>query len=95
VDPNAAIREEYTSFRIKTKDKQILVGLITERTAEQIALVDSAQKKTIIPKSQIEDERALQVSIMPEELLSGLSDQDLRDLFKYLSSDGPLRASAP
>ncbi len=29
-------------------------------------------------------------SLMPEGLLSGLSDQQVRDLFKYLSSEKPV-----
>ena len=69
---------------MKTKDKQSFVGLITERNAGQITLVDSSQQKTVIPKTQIVDERALSISIMPEEMLSGLSDAQLRDLFAYL-----------
>jgi putative heme-binding domain-containing protein len=89
VDPNAYIREEFTSFRVKTKDNQTLVGLITERNADQITLVDSSQQKSVIAKTQIKDERAIPISIMPEALLDALSHQQLRDLFSYLAADKP------
>jgi hypothetical protein len=37
----------------------------------------------------VADERALTVSLMPEGLLAGLTDQEVRDLFKYLSAEAP------
>lgn len=93
VDPSAYIREEYTAFRVRTKGGQTLIGLITERGANQITLEDAAQQKTIIPKDQIAEERALPTSLMPEGLLDGMSDQQVRDLFKYLSSPNPLNSA--
>lgn len=89
VDPSAYIREEYTAFAVRTKSGQTLIGLITERGANQITIEDASQQKTVIPKDQILQERALPTSLMPEGLLDGLSDQQVRDLFKYLSSPSP------
>jgi putative membrane-bound dehydrogenase-like protein len=89
VDPSAYIREEYTAFRVRTKGGETLIGLITDRGPNQITLEDAAQQKTIVPKDQILEERALPTSLMPEGLLEGLSDQQVRDLFKYLASDKP------
>jgi putative membrane-bound dehydrogenase-like protein len=86
IDPSAYVREEYTNFRIKTIDGQTLFGLISERAADHLTLTDSSLEKTIVPKSKIKDERALTTSIMPEDLLTSLKDQDLRDLFAYLSA---------
>jgi putative membrane-bound dehydrogenase-like protein len=86
IDPSAYVREEFTHFRIKTTDGQTLFGLISERAADRITLTDSSLEKTAVPKSRIKDERALATSIMPEELLNGLKDQELRDLFAYLSA---------
>ncbi len=56
VDPSAYIREEYTAFRIRTRDGETLMGIITERAANQITIVDSSQQKTVIPKAQILEE---------------------------------------
>jgi putative heme-binding domain-containing protein len=84
VDPSAAIREEYTNFRIDTADDQTFVGLIKERGPDSVTIVDAAQQRTVIPKGDVRDERALTTSIMPEGLLDGLTEQQLRDLFAYL-----------
>jgi putative heme-binding domain-containing protein len=87
VDPSAAIREEYANFRIDTTDDQTFIGLVKERGPDSITLVDATQQKTVIPKRDIREERALTLSIMPEELLSGLSDRQLCDFFAYLQSE--------
>src|SRR5204863_273406 len=57
-----------------------------EKLSKPAPLSDSSLEKTIVPKSRIKDERALATSIMPEELLNGLGEKELRDLFAYLSA---------
>ena len=91
VDPSAAIREEYTNFRIDTADDQTFIGLVKERGPDSITIVDATQQKTVIPKRDIREERALTLSIMPEELLGGLSDRQLCDLFAYVQAEKPPR----
>jgi putative membrane-bound dehydrogenase-like protein len=86
IDPSAYVREEYTNFRIKTTDGQAVFGIISERAADHIVLTDSSLEKVVIPKSRIKDERAIATSIMPEELLNGLNEGQLRDLFAYVSA---------
>jgi putative heme-binding domain-containing protein len=89
VDPSAAIREEYTNFRVDTSDDQTFIGLIKERGADSVTIADATGQRTVIPKRDVRDERALTVSIMPEGLLDGLSEQQLRDLFAYLQASPP------
>jgi putative membrane-bound dehydrogenase-like protein len=89
IDPSAAIREEYTNFRIDTTDDQTFIGLIKERSPDSITLIDATQQKTIISKRDIKNEQALTLSIMPEQLLEGLTDQQLRDFTAYLQSEKP------
>ncbi len=91
VDPSAAIREEYTNFRIDTHDDQTFVGLIKERGADSVTIMDAAQQKTVIAKRDIKEEQALSLSIMPEGLLAGLDDKSLRDFFAYLQADRALK----
>ena len=83
VDPNVFIREEFTQFRVRTKRGQTLVGLITERGPGQITVADAGQK-TVVAIEDVKEEQALPTSMMPEDLLAGLGNQELRDLFKYL-----------
>jgi putative membrane-bound dehydrogenase-like protein len=89
VDPSAYIREEFANFRVKTKGGESYIGLITERAADRLGLVDAAGQRIAIAKADVDDERPLTVSLMPEGLLAGLSDQQVRDLYKYLSAEAP------
>jgi putative heme-binding domain-containing protein len=89
VDPSAYIREEYTDFRVRTRGGETLEGLIVARDSDGITIEDAARQKTHVARDQIKEERALPTSLMPEGLLEGLSDQQVRNLFKYVSSEKP------
>jgi putative heme-binding domain-containing protein len=47
-------------------------------------LKDMAGNRTTLRKDELQSLEALPVSLMPEGLLAGMSDADLRDLFAYL-----------
>lgn len=85
VDPSLGIREEFTAFNVTTKDGQVLIGFIAEKTDQAITLVDLAQNRTVIPKEQVVSAVASPVSLMPEGLIDSLTEQQLRDLFSYLT----------
>ena len=86
VDPSAYIREEFQTFLVRTKSGQSFVGVVTQREADQIALVDAAGRQTVVAKSDITAERASPASIMPEGLLADLNDKQVQDLFAFLAS---------
>ncbi len=91
VDPSAAIREEYTNFRIDTHDDQTFVGLIAERGPDSVTMIDATQQRTVIAKRDIKEEQGLSLSMMPEGLLAGLDDRQLRDLFAYVQGERGLK----
>ncbi len=84
IDPNADIREGFVNYLVTTKDGQHLAGRIAERSALTIELRLLNDQIVQIPSERILEMQAQPVSIMPERLLDGLSNQDLRDLFAYL-----------
>src|SRR5215207_6230858 len=86
IDPSASLREGYTLFQIKTRNDRTLVGFIDERDGTRLVIRDPAGQRTPVPLADIAEERALPTSLMPEGLLDGLSDKELRDFFAYLSS---------
>ena len=69
---------------MKLKNGQLLTGLMAGQDAKGIVLKDIAGNLTPVKQSDIEKLDASPVSIMPEGLLLGLSDADLRDFFAYL-----------
>jgi putative heme-binding domain-containing protein len=82
--PSAAIREEFTNYRVLTTSGQVLSGLLENQTAEFVTLRTVENQAIRVPRDEIEDLQASATSLMPAELLQPLSDQQIRDLFAYL-----------
>src|SRR5262249_32292907 len=89
VDPSAVIRVEFLAYVVETRDGRTLTGLVAESTPKAVTLVDDKNERTVLARSKIATMAASPVSLMPEKILDGLSDQEIRDLFSYLQSDGP------
>lgn len=89
IDPSAAIREEYTNFIVQTVDGRTLTGLIAGQDKTTVTLRDQEGRTTKLDRGRIEDLRASPQSLMPEDQLRALSEQEVRDLFAYLMSKAP------
>ena len=59
--------------------------MIAAQDSKTVTLRNAENQMNILSRDQIESLRALPTSLMPNNLLTGLSDQDIRDLFSYLS----------
>ena len=89
VSPSAMIRKEYASFLVHANDGRVLSGLLVEQSAGSITLLGAKNERTVIARDQIESLDESPTSLMPDNLLSPLKPQELRDLFSYLQSDPP------
>ena len=47
-------------------------------------------ENVVLPQEQIQEMKAAGISLMPEGMLGGFDDQQVRDLFAYLRSTQPL-----
>ena len=83
-NPSLEIREGFGAYVVKTKSGQLLTGLIDAQDTNGITLKDMANNKTALKHTDIEKMEASPVSLMPEGLLTGMSDADLKDFFAYL-----------
>jgi len=84
VDPGAQIRKEFMSYVVVTADGRVIDGLMIGETPTDVTLVNAKDEKTTIARSDIEELKPSDVSLMPEKLLKPLSPQEVRDLFAYL-----------
>ncbi len=84
VDPSAQIRREYLNYVVVTGDGRVLTGLIVDQTPATLTLADAENRRTRLPRQEVETMRPSTVSLMPEDLYRQLTPQDLRDLFAYL-----------
>ena len=85
VDPGAYVREGYLMYRIATEDGRILLGTVADRSGKSVTLNLLSGEKLTLREDQI-TEMVSQPSMMPDNLLDRLDDQQVRDLFAYLTS---------
>jgi putative heme-binding domain-containing protein len=86
LDPAAYVREGYSTYRISTVDGRVLMGMLTSRSGTSVTLALLSGETITLPESEINDMQA-QPSMMPDNLLDKLTDQEIRDLFTYLTSN--------
>lgn len=87
IDPSAAIREEYTNYQLLTVDGQLLTGILIDRNAQGVTLRTAEGQILKFPTGDIESVQASAVSLMPEDQLQGMTEQQIRDLMTYLTSE--------
>ena len=90
VNPSAEIREGYETFVLTTKAGAVRVGFLAAQDPERVTLRDMTGVNATVERSAIASLKPLGRSLMPEGLLAGRSDAELRDLFAYLRITQPL-----
>jgi putative membrane-bound dehydrogenase-like protein len=83
VDPNAVIPNDYLSWNIETKDERSITGIVKEQTDHAVTVM-TANETIVIPRNEIAHMAQGKLSMMPEDLLKPLTDQEIRDLIIYL-----------
>lgn len=87
--PSAEIREGFVNTLLKSKDGRTLTGIVVQSSDATLTLRCADGQDVTLEKTQIKTQKALGVSLMPEGLLEGLSDEDVKNLFAYLRSTQP------
>ena len=95
VDPNAVIPNEYRSTEVETKDGRSIVGIV-KKSDDRSITIQTANELLVLPRNEVAGQKQTELSMMPEGLLTALSDQEVRDLLYYVSRPGqvPLPAEA-
>jgi putative heme-binding domain-containing protein len=89
VDPAGVVRKEYQAYNLATKDGRVLSGLIVEQTPDVITLRGAKGERTRVARSEIENLKEMESSLMPESLYKEFSPEQLRDLFSFLQAEHP------
>lgn len=86
VYPSASFARGYEPYLVKTRDGDVLSGVINQQTADAIYLVTGPRDVKRIARSNIVDLRQGTVSIMPQGFDTQLTGQELADLIAFLGS---------
>ena len=86
LEPSASIAIGYATTTVETKSGEEYAGVIKEATESAIELMLPDGKRQRISTADIDTQRTSTVSLMPEGLHTGMSQQEFADLVEYLAS---------
>jgi putative heme-binding domain-containing protein len=87
LDPNRVVGAPYFTRIVKLKKGTVKTGLLHSEDDQTITLKAENDALTVIPKKDIDDEDGITVSqksMMPEGLDKAMTEQDFRDLLRYV-----------
>ncbi|MEO8763476.1 MAG: PVC-type heme-binding CxxCH protein [Ginsengibacter sp.] len=84
VDPGAYIREGYVANHLTTIDGRTIVGTIKSQGGNTVTIQPFSGEPVTLRTIQVKDMQPQKTSIMPERLLEGLTEQQIRDLVSYI-----------
>ena len=90
VNPSADIREGFETYLVATKDDRIVNGFLADQDGRVVVLRGTDGQNIMLPRDEIRAMKVTGRSLMPERLLSGMSEQQVRDLFAYLRQGQPI-----
>ncbi len=95
VDPSAVMAKEYQPCVIVTSDGRVITGIIRQQDADALT-VQTANELVVLPRGEVEQTQLSPLSMMPDDLLKPLSNDEVRSLLAYLATGGqvPLLATA-
>src|SRR5262249_31576525 len=92
LEPSSRIATGDQPVLVARTDGRVVTGLLRAETDDHLDLIDSDARTTRVNKSEIDERRVGDVSLMPTGLVDTLSRGEFADLIAYLRS---LKASAP
>jgi putative heme-binding domain-containing protein len=85
LDPNKAVKENYHSMVVVTRDGRSLTGIKVRQGPDDLVLRDGRPEVSIRRDDQ---EQTMAGSVMPSGLADSLTSAELRDLVRFLSELG-------
>ena len=85
-NPNSSILMTYEDWVVKTKDGDVLEGILAENTDDHVTIKDASGQYHDVPAEQVASKKQLKTTIMPEGLPAAMTRQDLLNLIEYLST---------
>lgn len=90
LDPDGEIREGFENVVVTTRDGRVLNGFLADQDAHLILLRGLDGTDLALARAEVVTVEPAGRSLMPEGLLEGLTDPQLRDLFAYLRQSQPI-----
>lgn len=85
LDPSAVVSPDYRMTIVRLGDGRVINGIVNQETPTTLTL-KAPNETIVVQKADIDRRKLSDSSLMPEGLLSTMSDSDARDLLAYLGS---------
>lgn len=85
MDPGSSVADSFRSSVVNLVDGRTITGVILKQTP-QVLEIQSAEKKLLVDRRDVEQMRQTANSLMPDGLLDPLSPDEQQGLFLYLMS---------
>src|SRR6185369_12323386 len=88
-DPSLVIGAAYQARTIVTDKGKIVTGLLAEESDQRVVLKIQGGKQEVVPRSDIDEMKISELSLMPEDVEKTLKPQEIADLFAFITLDKP------
>ena len=88
LDPHRDVEGNYRVSTIRMESGRTLTGLIASETKTSIEIIDAEGKKQTIQRSDVEEVRASNKSLMPEGFEKQMTPDELTNLLEFLTLKG-------
>ncbi|WP_437222783.1 PVC-type heme-binding CxxCH protein [Planctomicrobium sp. SH661] len=95
IDPSGTITAGYGTYTVVSTDGRIISGLLAAESASSITLKQPEGKSQTILRKDVEEIKASNVSLMPENLVEALQPQDVADILAWVRTVKKETASEP
>jgi putative membrane-bound dehydrogenase-like protein len=82
--PSLVIAPNFVQYVVETRDGQVLNGIIVEASSAALTLRRAGAEDAKLLRKDIRNLASSPVSLMPEDLLKGMSLQDVADLLQFV-----------
>ncbi|MBM3784231.1 MAG: c-type cytochrome [Acidobacteria bacterium] len=86
LNPSASIAPEYATWVLETKSQGQVIGVIGIDTAQQILVYSDTGEPLRLRPADVKERRSTKLSMMPEDLVNKMSEQQIIDLLEYLAT---------
>ncbi|MSU80344.1 MAG: c-type cytochrome [Gemmataceae bacterium] len=86
LQPSNTVAPRYQNWYLETADGKTRNGVLLHTQLDEYTYLDANGGRFKLKTGDIVEQRAVPTSIMPEALVDGLMDQELRDLLAYLQT---------
>ena len=86
LNPSAGIAPEYYSWVLETTTYGLVTGVLAEDSGERVVVRTETGDEIRLEPSEILERRQSRLSIMPEDLINAMTEQELIDLLEFLAT---------